>query len=56
MKTAGFLVSASNAPLRVYKLAEQRPDVREAQAASQWPGSVVPPFLFSTPTTEAPYA
>ena len=31
-----------------YILAEQRPDVRETQAASFGPGSVVPPFLCST--------
>ena len=30
-----------------YKLAEQRPDVREAQAAYRVPGSVVPSFFVS---------
>lgn len=51
-KRAAFSVSATERKRAVppagcgYILAEQRPDVRETQAALFEPGSVVPPFLF----------
>lgn len=57
-KRAAFSVSATERKRAVspvgcgYILAEQRPDVRETQAASFGPGSVVSPFLFPNPKTK----